>query len=199
MLPQERGREACMKKITIREVTLIGIMAAVVYVSSAFLQIPIPTLAGSTRLHMGNVMCLLSGMLLGALPGGLAAGIGSMFFDLTNPAYITSAPFTFVFKFTMAWLCGYIIGKTGRKRKTGFMAGALSGAAAYVLLYLLKSFLEGRYVLGLPPEGVMLILAQKGAASGVNALIAVCVSVPMGLALHPAVAAMLHREAEERG
>ena len=98
-----------MKKMTVKDITRIGIMAAAVYVASAFLQIPIPTAIGSTRLHMGNVMCLLSGMLLGAAPGGLAAGTGSMFFDLTNPAYITSAPFTFAFKFLMAWLCGKMV------------------------------------------------------------------------------------------
>ncbi len=97
-----------MKKITIREIARIGIMAAAVYVASAFLQVPIPTAIDNTRLHMGNVMCLLSGMLLGPLQGGLAAGIGSMFFDLTNPAYIASAPFTFIFKFVMAWICGKI-------------------------------------------------------------------------------------------
>ena len=77
------------EKITIREITLVGLMAAMVYVTSAFLQIPIPTAIGNTRLHMGNVMCQLSGLLLGPVLGGLAAGIGSAFFDLTNPAYIT--------------------------------------------------------------------------------------------------------------
>ena len=87
-----------MKKISVRELSLVGIMAAMVYVTSAYLQIPIPTAIGATRLHMGNVMCLLSGLLLGPLWGGLAAGIGSMFFDLLNPAYIASAPFTFAFK-----------------------------------------------------------------------------------------------------
>lgn len=55
-----------MKKVSIKEIALIGIMAAAVYVSSAFLQIPIPTAIDNTRLHMGNVMCLLSGLLLGA-------------------------------------------------------------------------------------------------------------------------------------
>ena len=57
---------------------------------------------------MGNVMCPLFGMPLGSLRGGLAAGIGSMFFDLTNPAYIASAPFNFIFKFVMPWICGKI-------------------------------------------------------------------------------------------
>ena len=63
-----------MKKLKIRQVAFVGIMAALVYVTSAFLQINIPTAIGSTRLHMGNVMCLLSGLLLGPLSGGLAAG-----------------------------------------------------------------------------------------------------------------------------
>ncbi len=111
-------------------------MEAAVYAASAFLQIPIPTAIGSTRLHMGNVMCLLSGMLLGATLGGLAAGIGSMFFDLTNPAYITSAPFTFAFKFLMAWSCGKIISKCKAGLKTRFIGGAAAGAFLYVLLIL---------------------------------------------------------------
>ena len=139
---------------------------------------------------MGNVMCLLSGMLLGAVQGGLAAGIGSMFFDLTNPAYVASAPFTFAFKFVMAWLCGRIVSGSAPGSKKGFFSGALAGAVCYVGLYLLKSFLEDRYVLGLPMEAIMLTVAQKGVVSGINGLIAVLVAVPLGLALRPAVAAL---------
>ncbi len=181
-----------MKKITVRDVALIGIMAAAVYAASAFLQIPIPTAIGSTRLHMGNVMCLLSGMLLGATPGGLAAGIGSMFFDLTNPVYIASAPFTFAFKFMMAWLCGKIISKYGTSLKKRYLAGATAGAFLYVLLYLSKCFIEDRLILSLPPEAVILTIAQKGIVSSVNAAIAVAVAVPLGLALRPAAAKFIH-------
>lgn len=180
-------RMEIMKKFTIKNIALIGVMAAAVYVASAFLQIPIPTAIGSTRIHMGNVCCLLSGMLLGPLAGGLAAGIGSMFFDLTNPAYITSAPFTFVFKFLMAWLCGEIIsrGKPGHKARA--FAGGIAGSLLYVLLYLLKGFVEDRFVLGLPLDAVMLTVAQKGAVSCINAVIAVAVAVPLGLVLRPVV------------
>ena len=126
------------KKISVREITLVGLMAAMVYVTSAFLQIPIPTVIGNTRIHMGNVMCLLSGLLLGPLWGGLAAGIGSVFFDLTNPAYIASAPFTFVFKFLMAWVCGILYQKWKGKGKVilfSALAGT-AGALTYVILYL---------------------------------------------------------------
>ena len=168
------------KKITLKQIAMVGVMAAAVYVASAFLQIPIPTAIDNTRLHMGNVMCLLSGLLL---------GLGSMFFDLTNPAYITSAPFTFVFKFLMAWICGMFAfhknsGISSHKR---YIIGSALGAFAYVLLYLSKSYIEHRFVLGLPLEVVMITLSQKAVVSSVNAVVSIIVAVPLGIALRPAV------------
>ncbi len=180
-----------MKKITIKEIARIGIMAAAVYVASAFLQVPIPTAIDNTRLHMGNVMCLLAGMLLGPLQGGLAAGIGSMFFDLTNPAYIASAPFTFIFKFAMAWICGKIASGNSAHLKHRYIIGGIAGAFAYVVLYLSKSFIEHRFILGLPMEAVMLTTAQKAVVSSVNAIVACLVAVPLGLALRPVMAKII--------
>lgn len=174
-----------MKKMTVREIARIGIMAAAVYVASAFLQIPIPTAIDNTRLHMGNVMCLLSGMLLGPVWGGLAAGIGSMFFDLTNPAYIASAPFTFLFKFVMAWICGKITFEQSQHLKKRYISGGICGAFSYMVLYLSKSFIEQRFVLELPLSAVMLTTAQKAVVSGVNAVVACLVAVPLGLTLRP--------------
>ena len=174
-----------MKKLSIRQVAFVGIMAALVYVTSAYLQINIPTAIGSTRLHMGNVMCLLSGLLLGPLQGGLAAGIGSMFFDLTNPMYIASAPFTFAFKFLMAWICGIIAHKCGKEVLWKNILGAVIGAVSYVILYLGKSFIEDYFVLGLPLDVVMLTVGQKGLVSTVNGIIAAVVSVPLYMTLAP--------------
>ena len=173
-----------MKKNTAKQLAFVGIMAALVYVTSAFLQIQIPTAIGSTRLHMGNVMCLLSGLLLGPVPGGLAAGIGSAFFDLTNPAYIASTPFTFAFKFLMAWVCG-TVARLGKEQLWALIVGAAVGAVSYVLLYLGKSFVEDYLVLGLPFEGVILSLGTKALTSTVNGVIAAVVSVPLNLILKP--------------
>ena len=85
------------QQLTILQIAMTGLMAALVFVSS-MIQIPIPLPVGNTRLHLGNVFCLLAGFLLGALRGGLAAGLGSFFFDLLNQQYLPSSPFTFVFK-----------------------------------------------------------------------------------------------------
>ena len=174
-----------MKKLNIRQIAFVVIMAALVYVTSAYLQINIPTAIGSTRLHLGNVMCLLSGLLLGPLQGGLAAGIGSMFFDLTNPAYIASAPFTFAFKFLMAWVCGIIAHKCGKEAFWKIVVGAIVGAISYVILYLGKTFIESYFIMGIPLNTVWLTVTQKGLVSTVNGIIAAVVSVPLYMTLRP--------------
>lgn len=182
MTVNEKRKNKTMK------VALVGMMAAAVYVSSAFLQIPIPTVIGSTRLHVGNVMCLLSGFLLGAVPGGSAAGLGSALFDLTSPVYLTSAPFTFVFKFFMAWLCGKIAaGKEKGHKQWRILLAAVCGAFSYVVLYLLKNFLEYYFVYGMPLQGVMVMTGQKAVVSGLNAVLAVIVAVPLSRILMPII------------
>lgn len=75
-------------------------------------------------------VCLLSGFLLGPIGGGLSAGIGSALYDLTSPAYVTSAPFTFVFKFLMAWACGIPYRLWKNKGKT-ILYSAVSGTAGF--------------------------------------------------------------------
>ena len=175
-----------MNKPSVRMIADVSILAAMVYVTSAFLQIPIPTPIGSTRLHLGNVMCLLSGMLLGPWYGGLAAGFGSMLFDLLNPAYIASAPFTFVFKFAMAAVCSLVIGARSDKKRWCLL-GSFTGAITYVILYLGKSFAESYLVLGVPFETVWLTLVQKGTVSTINGIIAATVSVPLFFALRSAL------------
>jgi len=187
-----------MKKITINEICLVGLMAAAVYVASAFLQIPIPTALDNTRLHMGNVMCLLSGFLLGPVLGGFAAGIGSALFDITNPLYISSAPFTFAFKFFMAWICGRIAaGGDGYKPAlVRYFVAGIVGNGSYIILYLTKGFMENYFFLGMPLEGVLVSTFQKGFISTVNAVVAVTVAVPLALAIKPAVVRI--RQANER-
>lgn len=183
------------KKITVREITTVGLMAAMVFVASE-LSIPIPTAIGNTRIHLGNVMCLLSGFLLGPVGGGLSAGIGSAFFDLVNPAYVTSAPFTFVFKFLMAWVCGILYRAWKNKGKTVLFSAVAgtAGAVTYVILYLAKSFFESYLFLQMPLEGVLVSLVQKGSVSLVNGIIAVIVSVPLSMAIRPVLGRITSRE-----
>lgn len=172
-------------KYTIRLIAMIGIMAALTF-AATLIQIPIPTPIDKTRLHPGNVLCLLSGFLLGPVPGGLAAGIGSMFFDLTDPVFIPYAPFTFAFKFLMAFVCGKIaFRKQGRYRGHmghSFLAAAC-GAFVYVVLYLAQTFLYDIFFLRTEWQTALIDIATKAISSGFNAILAFLAAVPLAFAV----------------
>ena len=62
-----------------QRLAVIGLLAALVFVSS-LISFDIPLAGGdSTRIHLGNTFCLLAGLISGPVGGGLAAGIGSFF------------------------------------------------------------------------------------------------------------------------
>lgn len=100
--------ETKKSKITLYDIVAVGLMAAVVFVVTMFLSIRIPTPTGTTMIKLANAFVLLCGLLLGPVRGGLAAGFGSMLFDLMTPEYAPEAWITFIRFFLMAWLCGLI-------------------------------------------------------------------------------------------
>lgn len=173
---------------TIYKLALWAVFAALVFAASQ-ISIPIPVAIGSvSRIHLGNIFCLLSGFILGPVGGGLAAGVGSALYDMTNPAYIASAPFTFAFKFLLAAVCGWIAyagGNRGENHRLNVLA-AVSGSVSYMILYLGKGFVEG-LLLGSELGAVLTALLTKLATSGVNAVIAVVVSVPLCAAIRAAL------------
>lgn len=168
------------KKVSVYQLALLGLFAALVFAGSK-IEVPIPVAIGDvSRIHLGNIFCLLSGFVLGPVYGGLAAGIGSALYDMMNPAYITSAPFTFVFKFALAAVCGLIAyaGQHKGEHHGLNIAAAVGGSMTYMALYLGKSFVQG-LLLGSEMGAVLTALATKLVTSSVNAAIAVAVSVPL--------------------
>ena len=78
------------KKSGAVNLALTGLMGALVIVGT-FISIPIPVLGDRTMIGLGNVFCILSGLLLGPVYGGAAAGIGSGVYDLIG-GWASSAP-----------------------------------------------------------------------------------------------------------
>ena len=161
---------------------LTGLMGALVIVGT-FISIPIPVLGDRTMIGLGNVFCILSGLLLGPVYGGLAAGVGSGVFDLVG-GWAASAPTTLINKFMMAFVCGAIAwsGRSEGRRLPRVIAGAVSGSLTYCVLYLFKSFVEAKLE-GSADEAVAILLGTKAAATIVNAIIADVVAVPLALAI----------------
>ena len=175
-----------MKKNKVRELAFIGVMAALVFVTTNFLSIKIPVGAGQTQIHMGNVMCILSGLLFGPVSGGLASGIGSMFVDLLNPAWAPEFWITFINKFVMGFVAG-LISHLGKQSQVKNIVAAVCGAVSYVACYLTKNYIQEAILMKQPIETVKAILLTKGATSLTNALIAMTVSVILFNLLQPAL------------
>ncbi|MBR5520985.1 MAG: ECF transporter S component [Oscillospiraceae bacterium] len=175
-----------MKKNKSRELAYIGLMAALVFVTTNFISIKIPVGGGQTQIHVGNAMCILSGLLFGPIAGGLASGIGSMFVDLLNPAWAPEFWITFIMKFVMGFIAG-LISHMGKQTKTKNLIAAILGAVGYVVCYLTKNYIKEAILLQQPWETVSAILITKGVASFTNAMIAMTVSVILFNILQPAL------------
>ena len=176
------------RKFSTLHLAIIGLMAALVFVATNF-RIDIPTPLGKTMLHLGNVMCLLSGLLFGGVTGGLAAGFGSAMFDLFDPTFAPEFWITFIMKFAMGFIAGYIAhgnGRNGEDKKFNIIA-AITGAVTYVILYIGKTFIMSYFILSKEFSVVVAATITKGTTSLINAIIAVIASLVIVLAIRPAL------------
>jgi uncharacterized membrane protein len=174
------------RKNTPVTIALTGLMGALVLVGT-YLNIPIPVLGDKTMIGLGNVFCILSGLLLGPVYGGAAAGIGSFLFDLVG-GWASSAPFTLVSKFLMAFICGIIAyggDKTAKSLKRLILA-AVVGSLSYCALYLGYSYVK-ELLLGSAVQAINMKIATKAVATLTNAVIADAVSIPLFLAIRKAL------------
>ena len=172
------------KPMSTAALAFAGMMVAVVMVSN---YISIPT--AFSRLHVANAICMLAGMLFGGLRGGVIAGLGSALFDLTFPAYAAEAWITFLTKGIMTLVCGLIVNHQGHSLRRGhkLVLGAALGAITYIALYMLKSYIQMRFVAAVPPETIAPALTGKLASSAINGLFAVIVAPILYAAVMPAL------------
>lgn len=172
-----------IKKFSVYDMAVVGVMAAICFVVTYFIKIEFPTPAGPVMLKLANAFCLLAGMLFGGLRGGLAAGIGSMFFDLLDPKYITDAPLTLVRFFLMAFICGIICFSKSEKINQTIknILGAAAGSIFSIAFYFVQSIIK-QLLLGQPFDVAVLNIMPKMGTSLINAGIAIvvaCLLAPM--------------------
>lgn len=174
--------ETAKKRKALYRIIIVGLMAALCYVGN-YLQIKIPNGVLVTRIHLGNSMCLLAGLLFGGLNGGLASGIGAGLYDLFDPVYIVSAPYTFISKFAMGMTAGLL--RTNNEKKRVALA-AIAGQLVYIVLYLLKTYVT-IIILGGTSEAAWTAVGTNAITSTVNAVLAVIIAVPLYFLLRNAL------------
>ncbi|QEK12381.1 ECF transporter S component [Crassaminicella thermophila] len=127
-----------MHKCNVKQLTISGLMAALVLVGTMLIQVPTPT---KGYIHIGDSMVYLSGVLLGPVAGSLAAAMGSMLADVFS-GYGIYAPATFVIKGLDAFIVAYIYNRlvksdTSSVKKIVFFAcSVLAGGGVMVVGYL---------------------------------------------------------------
>ena len=172
-----------------KKVVLTALMAALTIVSSA-IRVTMPIdIAGTTSFHLGNIMCALSGILLGPWMGGLAAGLGSFLYDMTNPLYVDEAWITFLMKGAYGLVPGLVMllwkGRWGAI-KAGIAASG--GALTYAALYLAKTYYwSGMFKKGLTAEAALVAVISKIPATIFNALVAIIFAPILAVAIRKAL------------
>jgi len=169
-------------------------MAALCYAAFAFLKIPIPTPGGGmVALHIGNAFCVLAALYLGGVYGGLAGAIGMTIADLMDPKYVTSAPKTFVLKFLIGLIAGFIAHKLGHitadhDRKYLFFWTLLASAVALgfnVIADPIVGYLYKTYLLGIPQEASKIMATWAAGVTAINSVAGTVVVVIAYAALRP--------------
>lgn len=175
-------------KVSTRKIVVAALMAALTTVGSA-LRITMPlSIAGTTSFHLGNIMCALSGILLGPWLGGLAAGLGSAIYDMFNPLYISEAWITFLFKAAYGMAAGLIMYFGKKQGYVHYVLAALAGALTYAALYLAKSyFYDGLLLGGLTADAAWLTVWGKVPATVFNGVVAVIFAPILATAIRKAL------------
>ncbi|MCF2618680.1 ECF transporter S component [Oscillibacter valericigenes] len=171
----------------INKLTALGMMCAMVFVSN-YLRVTMPiAIGGRTSFTLANIMCCLSGLLLGPV-GGLASGLGSALYDLTNPAYAAECWITFITKGIMGMVAGFAMRDRATPMYGRCTAAAALGCLAYYILYFFKSFAyDGLLLGGLTAATAAAALVLKIPASIFNAAVAILLSPPLCIALRKAL------------
>ena len=142
-----------------------GLMAALACVSN-FISIATP----ASRIHIGNAVCVLCGLILGPAYGFFAAGVGNAIFDIIG-GYGMEFVITFINKGAIALVTGLIAYKAaGKETLEGrdharVIVGSILGALTYTALYLLKSYIKLRFTTAeVDPVAIQATMLSKAAS-----------------------------------
>lgn len=176
--------------LTTRRIVCAGLMAALTVAGSA-IRIVLPLdIGGNASFHLGNIMCALSGVLLGPWLGGFAAGLGSALYDMLNPIFIADLCLTFVMKGLYGMITGLVVRAMGRhgSQYVRVLLGTVAGAVSYAVAYLCKSyFYTGLLMKGLTHEAAALAVVGKLPATTFNAVVAIICAPILAVAIQKAL------------
>ena len=175
------------QKISTKRIAMAGLLAALTAVGSG-LRIVIPvSIGGNSAFHLGNIFCALSGILMGPGLGGLAAGLGSAIYDMTNPIYISECWITFLMKGAYGLAAGLTWKHLKLHDYLRDLIATTAGAFTYAVLYLGKKYLETMIVSGVAAGGAMVAVVSRLPATTFNMAVAIIIAPILSTAIRKAL------------
>ncbi len=101
----DKGQMTQQTKLTTKDLVLTGLLTAIVFSATMFVNIRLPISINGGLIHMGNIALFLTAFLFGKKKGAIAGAFGMGLFDILS-GWTAWAPFTFVIRGVM----GYVIG-----------------------------------------------------------------------------------------
>ena len=182
------------KNEKVYKIVVTGLMAALCYVAFTYLKIPIPTFGGDmVALHIGNAFCVLAALLLGGVYGGLAGSLGMTIADLIDPAYVTSAPKTFVLKLCIGLVTGFIAHRIAHitenhDNKYVFkwtVISSIAGLGFNVIMDPIAGFFYKNYILGVESSAAKIMSTWAAGVTFINSIAGTIVVVAVYMAVRP--------------
>ena len=170
------------------KITLTALMAALCYVVFTFLQIKIPTPAGYTSFHLGNVFCVIAALMIDGVSGGIAGAIGMGIADILDPVYVVTAPKTIILKFLIGYIAGSVAHKLfkieEKENITKEVILSISAAMFFnVFAEPLFSYFYYNIILGNSDKAASYLTIAKWATTSVNAILTIIIGSLLYLAI----------------
>ena len=182
------------KNEKVYKIVITGLMAALCSVAFTFLKIPIPTFGGDmVALHIGNAFCVLAALLLGGGYGGIAGALGMTIADLLDPAYVTSAPKTFLLKFCIGLIAGLVAHKIAHITQDHdskyvlkwSLIASIAGLGFNVIMDPIVGYFYKNYILGVESSAAKIRSTWAAGVTFINAVAGTIVVVVVYMAVRP--------------
>ena len=174
-----------------------AILSALCFVTFTFLQIKIPMPGGdATSLHIGNAFCVLAALLVGGVYGGLAGAIGMGIADIIDPVYFVSAPKTFLLKFCIGLITGFVAHRVAHIKESSdkkyifkwSLIACIAGLGFNVIADPVVGYFYKMYILGQPQEMAGILAKWSSMTTFVHAVVSTVLVVLIYQVLRPALA-----------
>lgn len=152
-------------------------MCALSYIGCMFLSFKV---ANSIYIHLGNVFCLLTALMLGGIEGGIAGAIGMGLADLTDGYHALSCPKTIVCKMVMALCVGILAHKVFKVNETyskkGLFFSLLLGILVNIIFEICFGYIYYYFILGTVNDTFTVFIASKIISVSVTSVVTLAVT-----------------------